>query len=188
MPALDHTPLRRVAIKLATKRSSLHSIPQQPIAPHFRSPRAAIDGLTSVRLSCSLGPLATARLFLAQHQSRSCFKEPANLLRKTLQLVTSRSHTHNLTAKQRAPSSQKRAGAETTLRTAWIERSVLSVFCLINSPAGGGSKQFPETVVVPGGWNWSPQFFTNRLLGRVELKRWLVEGDLRCRGGFAGGK
>ena len=33
LSAPDLTPLRGVAVKLATKRSSLQSVPQQPIAP-----------------------------------------------------------------------------------------------------------------------------------------------------------
>ena len=41
----DRTPLRGVAVKLATKRSSLRGVPQQPFAPNFRSPRAALDGM-----------------------------------------------------------------------------------------------------------------------------------------------
>ena len=81
----------------------------------------------------------------------------SSILQKTLQLVTSRPHTHNLTTKQRAPRSQKRAGAETTLRTAWIERPVLSGFGLNDPPAGGDSKQVPEAAVVRDGLNPSPQ-------------------------------
>ena len=73
--------------------------------------------------------------------------------------LSSRSNMHNLTTKQRAPCFQKRAGAETTLRTAWIKRPILDRFCLNNPPAGVGSKQFPEAAVVPGGWNRSPYIF-----------------------------
>ena len=60
------------------------------------------------------------------------------------------SNTHNLTTKQPAPRSHKRAGAETTSRTAWTERPILPGFCFNDPPAGGGSKQFvsPETAVV----------------------------------------
>ena len=145
--------------------------------------------MTSVCPSCSLESLSTAGLFLAQHfQSRPSFKEPANLLlyvrrkiltgtthlQKTLQLVASRSHTHNLPAKQRAPRSQKRAGAETTLRTAWIERPIFSRFCLDDPSAGRGSNQVPEAAVVRDVWSRSLLTFRLlliRLLGRVEPKR-----------------
>ena len=33
LSAPDRTSLRRVAVKVATKRSSVHRVPQQPIAP-----------------------------------------------------------------------------------------------------------------------------------------------------------
>ena len=46
MSASDRTPLRGVAIKLATERSSLHSVPQQPFAPDILSLRAVVDGVT----------------------------------------------------------------------------------------------------------------------------------------------
>ena len=103
-------------------------------------------------------PIASSRprqhaLILARHsQSRPTCKEPAidrytcgvkisplPLLKvfesriidpqKMLQIVISRSNMHNLITKQRAPRSQKRTGAETTLRTAWVEHPVLPGFC-----------------------------------------------------------
>ena len=92
-----------------------------------------------------------------------------------------RSNMYNLTTKQRAPRSQKRAGAETTLRTSWTERPILHQFCFDNPPAGEGSKQVPEAAVVRD--EWSRSLLTIRLLGR-EPKRWLVKGGLCCRRGF----
>ena len=70
---------------------------------------------------------------------------------KTSAVLSSCSSTHNLITNQRTPRSLKRAGAETTLRTTWIERHILHRFCLDNPQAGGGSKQFPEAAVVRGG-------------------------------------
>ena len=97
-----HIARRSAGLPSSSLPSALCSIALKPFAPDILSPRAAIDGVTSVRpfSSCSLKSPSTARLFLAQHiQNRPCFKEPVNLRRKTLQLVTSCSHTHNFTAK-----------------------------------------------------------------------------------------
>ena len=70
------------------------------------------------------------------------------------QFATSRSKTYNLTTKQRAPRSQKRAGAETTFRIAWIKHTILPWFCRDDPPVGGGSRQVilsQETAVVRDG-------------------------------------
>ena len=95
---------------------------------------------------------------------------------------------HNLTTNQRAPRSPKRTGVEGTLRPAWIKRNILPVFCLNDPPAVGSSSQvtiLEDFAVVRG--VWSRTFLTICLLGRVELKKWLVEGGLRYCRGFAGG-
>ena len=96
--APDRTPLYGVAVKLATKRSSLHSVSQQPIASDILSPRAAFDGVTSIRPSCSFEPLSTAWRFLAQYfqtglaaknqrftDIRTEFNTEASILQKTMQ-------------------------------------------------------------------------------------------------------
>ena len=56
----------------------------------------------------------------------------------------------NPPTKQRASRSQKRAGAETILRTAWIEYPIFPQFCLDDPSAGGGSRQviLPEETAV----------------------------------------
>ena len=78
----------RSCCQLATKRSSLHSVPQQPFAPNFRSPRVAMYGVASV------APVAPSRSRRRDFFLRGIFetglaiKEPANLLQKTQQLVT----------------------------------------------------------------------------------------------------
>ena len=87
---------------------------------------------------------------------------------------------HNLPTKQSAPRSQKRAGAETPFRTAWIKHPILPRFCFNDPPAGGGSKQviLPEvTAVVRNGLSRSSQIC---LFCQAEPKCWMVEGGLRC--------
>ena len=143
LSAVDRTPLRGVAVKLATKRSSLHSVPQQLFAPNFRASRAAIDGVTSVRPSSSLEPFSKACFSLAQHfQSRPCLKQPVILLLKPLQ--------PHPAAPTRSP---KQAGMEITLRTVSIEHPLLYGSCLHSPPAEEGSKPFisPETAVQADG-------------------------------------
>ena len=139
-----HAQLRGVAV------SSLHDAPRQPFAPNFRSPRAAIDGMTSVCPSSSrsrsrrhgVSGTTFSKPALFQRASRlTAIYTRRNFARtallkafgsqiidppKTAAVSSSCSSTHNLTTKQRAPRSQKRAGAETTLRTAWIERPIFS--------------------------------------------------------------
>ena len=150
----NRSPLREVTVKLlAPRRSSLHSVPQQPIAPlpitssRLRrrdlrssdlSPRAALDGLT---FSCT-----TPEPFLFQRASESppikrCSSSPAAPARMTSPQTNTRHDP------------KKRAGAEMTLRTAWIKCSILPGFCLNDPPAVGSSKQFPKAAVVPDGRN-----------------------------------
>ena len=62
---------------------------------------------------------------------------------------------YNLTTNQRAPRSQKWAGAEVTLRTAWIKSPILPGFSLNDPPAVGSSKQvtiLKGTAVVRDVW------------------------------------
>ena len=80
---------------------------------------------------------------------------------------SSRSNTHNLTTKQRAPRSQKRAGAETTLRTAWIERPILSGFCLNNPPAGGAGSSFQKLLSYQADGIEVPNYFSFAFVSTV---------------------
>ena len=139
----NRNPLREVAVKLlAPCRSLVHSVPQQTIASNLPITSSRFDGVTSVRPSSSC-PRQQDFFFPTQRiLGWPCFKEPANLLKtfesriidppKTAAVLSSCSSTYNLTTKQRAPRSQKRAGAETTSRTTWIERPILHRFCLDN--------------------------------------------------------
>ena len=109
------SPLCEVAVKLlALRRSSLHSIPQQPIVPlpitssclrrrdlrsSDLSPRAALDGLT---LSCTASVPALFQRASESPQIKRCSLSPAASI------------TSSLTTNQRASRSQKWAGAEVT--------------------------------------------------------------------------
>ena len=174
-PAPDRTPLRGVAVKLAIKRSSLTRSPLTSSSRHRRRDLRSSD-------SCSLEPPSTARLFPGAAYSRLalfyrvsesppkkrftygikfCSYGPPEDFRvsnnrsstKLLQLITGCSSTYNLTTNQRAPRSQKWAGAEVTLRIAWIKSPILPGVRLTDPPTVGSSKQFPEAAVVAGGWN-----------------------------------
>ena len=65
--------------QLATKRSSLHSVPQQPFAPNFRSPRAAMYGVASVP---PVAPSCSRRRDFFWHgiETGLASKDPANLI------------------------------------------------------------------------------------------------------------
>ena len=165
--------LRGVAV------SSLHDAPRQPFAADIFEPSS-----TSWSLFVPPAHVASSRprrqyFFPAQHiLSWPSFKEPGawllyarrNFARtallkafksriidppKTAAVLSSCSSTYILIPKQRAPRSQKRAGVETTLRTAWIERPIFSWFCLDDSSAGRRSKQVPDAAVVRDVLSWS---------------------------------
>ena len=139
----NRSPLREVAVKLLVpRRSSLHiAFPNSRlIAPlpitssHLRrrdlrssdlSPRAALVGLA---FSCTA---SVPVLFQRASQSppiKRCSSSPAASI------------TYSLTTNQRAPRSQKWAGAEVTSRTAWIKSPFLPGFCLNELPAVGSSR------------------------------------------------
>ena len=115
----NRSPLREVAVKLlAPRRSSLHSVPQQPIAPlpitssHLRrrdlrssdlSPRIALDCLT---FSCTVSVPALFQRASEPPPIKRCSSSPAAFI------------AYSLTTNQHAPQSQKNAGAEVTSRTA----------------------------------------------------------------------
>ena len=48
LSAQNRMPLCRVAVKLATKRFSVHGVPQQPFALNFQTPRATLDGMSLI--------------------------------------------------------------------------------------------------------------------------------------------
>ena len=164
VPAPDRTPLRGVAVKLAIKRLSLTRSPLTSSSRHRRRDLRSSD-------SCSFEPPSTAAtLFPAQRiLGWPCFRESANLLRKnaihtashfarTALLKTfefriigppkyccnsssSSSSTYDLTTNQLASRSQKWAGAEVTLRNAWIKSPILPGLFLNDPPAVGSSRQ-----------------------------------------------
>ena len=116
------SPLRQVVVKpLAPKRSSLHDSPRQPFAPNFQSPRVA---MTASPLFLPPVHVASSRPrrqdFFPGTASKPAFfsKSERIFSEKMLQLVTSCPSPYNLATNQRAPRSQKWAGAEVTLQTA----------------------------------------------------------------------
>ena len=99
-------------------------------------PRAAFDGKTFSWHGIKAGLVS---------KSQRIFSE------KTLQLITSCPSPYNLTTNQRAPRSQKWAGAEGTLQTAWSKGPILPGFSLNDPPAVGSTKQSPEAAAVVRG-------------------------------------
>ena len=93
------------------------------------------DVVTSVppSSSCSLEPPSTARLFPGTASKPAFFQR------------ASESPPKNAAARLQLsqPRSQKRAGAEVTLRTAWIKGPILPGFCVNDPPVIGSSRQVP---------------------------------------------
>ena len=123
--------------------SSLPSAPRFIAFPNNRSPLTS-NHLEPPSTACPYTGTAQTGLAAKSQRftdirtamnTRRCYSPPKNAAASS-----NRSDTHKLTTKQRAPRSQKRAGAETTLRTAWIKRLSFSGFCSNNPSAGGGSK------------------------------------------------
>ena len=121
-------------------------------SPLFQSPRVALDDVTSVPPSslCSLKPPLTARLFPGAAYSRlTLFQRGSESPpKKRCSSSPGCSSTYNLTTNQRASRSQKWAGADATLRTAWIKSPILPGFSLNDPPAVRSSKQSPEAAAV----------------------------------------
>ena len=82
------SPALRSCCQLAIKRSSLHSVPQQSFAPFFRSPRAAMYGVASVPPVASTRSRRRGFFLHGVLETGLASKEPANLLQKTLLLIT----------------------------------------------------------------------------------------------------
>ena len=137
--AESRSPLRGVAVKLlALKRSSLHDAPRQQFVPNFQSPRVAMTSwppfVPPVRVASSRP--RRRDFFLARHHNRPYSEEPVNIVQK-------KAEARFIVTNQRAPRSQKWAGAEVTLRTAWIKGLILPGFCVNDPPAIGSSRQVP---------------------------------------------
>ena len=140
-------------------------------------------GCGEIAINCNTYGVSVSPVPLLQDNDSESF-----IRQKTLHPhpATYRKAPHKAT---RATFPKKRAGAETTYRTAWIEYQSLPWFCLYDPPPGGRSKltvYSPKSAVLQCVLNWC--FLRIRILGRAEPKAWLVIGDPRHCRGFAGGE